>query len=101
MRDTPAARVAALMARQQRLLRLAAAGATPLDLAERLGLSPARARREFGGLLGALGVRTGGEAALLWWGSRDGARAEVRPAASVLNVRRVNNGVILSSGTQC
>ncbi len=65
---------------QQRLLRLAASGATMAEQAAHLGLSPRAVRRELDGVVGALGVRDVGQAALLWWGSRAGARADLRAA---------------------
>jgi DNA-binding NarL/FixJ family response regulator len=70
--------------RQRRLLRLLACGATAGDLAARLGVTASAARRECRAALAALGVGTPAEAALLWWGSRAGARVEVRLAAEQL-----------------
>ena len=70
-----------LTALQQRLLRLLVSGATAADLAAQLGLSTRVARREQQALLAALGVGSVQEAAVLWWGSRAGARADLRAAA--------------------
>ena len=75
------AHLAELSAEQHRLLRLLAAGATTAELGARLGLSPTRARRAVDGLLAALGVEDAAAAMVLWWGSRAGARADLRAAA--------------------
>ncbi len=69
---------------QQRLLRLAASGATPAEQATRLGLSARAVRRELDGVIDRLGVRDINQAALLWWGSRAGARADLAAAAQQL-----------------
>jgi DNA-binding CsgD family transcriptional regulator len=84
MHDTAVTRIAALSERQRRLLRLLAAGAPTTEVAARLGLSAQRARAEQDWLLAALGVDCRADAALLWWGSRAGARAEVGRAAAAL-----------------
>jgi DNA-binding NarL/FixJ family response regulator len=70
--------------RQRRLLRLLASGATAGELAARLGLTVSAAQRECQEVQAALGVNTPAEAALLWWGSRAGARVDVRLAAEHL-----------------
>jgi DNA-binding NarL/FixJ family response regulator len=67
-----------LTAGQQRMLRLLVSGATVADLAAHLGLSVGLARREQRLVLSTLGVGSAQEAALLWWGSRAGARADLR-----------------------
>ena len=69
-----------LTARQQRLLRLLVSGATAADLAAQLGLSARLARREQHEMLAALGVGNVQAATVLWWGSRAGARADLRAA---------------------
>jgi DNA-binding CsgD family transcriptional regulator len=74
--------------RQRRLVRLLAAGAIGGELAERLGVTAREARHECQAVFAALGVGTPAEAALLWWGSRAGARAEVRLAAERLAAAR-------------
>ena len=84
MNDTAVTRIAALSDDQRRLLRLLAAGVPVPEAAARLGLSARRARAEQSRLLAALGVASVAEAALLWWGSRAGARAEVGQAAAAL-----------------
>ncbi len=84
MDESVAFRVAGLTDGQRRLLRLVAGGATTNELAVRLGLSPRRTRREVQTLLVALGVRSTDEAVLLWWGSRAGARGDLRLAAHAL-----------------
>jgi DNA-binding CsgD family transcriptional regulator len=66
---------------QRRALRLLAGGLTPGELALRLGLSRRAARRAVAGLLAALAVASVEEARLLWWGSRAGARADLRRTA--------------------
>jgi DNA-binding CsgD family transcriptional regulator len=70
-----------LTPRQQHLLRLLASGATAADLTVRLGLSARVAGRERRAMLATLAVDTVPEAARLWWGSRAGARADLRAAA--------------------
>ena len=73
--------IAELSDDQCRMLRLLAAGATTAELGVRLGLSPAQARRAVAGLLAALGVADAAGAMVLWWGSRAGARPDLRAAA--------------------
>ena len=73
-----------LTAHQQRLLRLLVSGATAAEVAARLGLSARAARREQRAVLALLGVRSTDEAALLWWGSRAGARDDLRLAVQTL-----------------
>jgi DNA-binding CsgD family transcriptional regulator len=87
MDELIAYRVARLTDRRQRLLRLAASGAPAAELALRLGLSRRQVGREVAAVLLALGVQTLDEAALLWWGSRAGARTELRAAAQALAAR--------------
>jgi DNA-binding NarL/FixJ family response regulator len=84
MDELLARRIARLTDRQQRLLRLTAGGAAAAALAMRLDLAPSHIQRELAALLRALGVRSTAEAALLWWGSRAGSRADVRRAAQAL-----------------
>ena len=81
MDETALAPIAELSDEQCRLLRLLAAGATTAELGVRLGLSPTRARRAVDDLLAALGVEDMAAAMVLWWGSRAGARADLRAAA--------------------
>jgi DNA-binding NarL/FixJ family response regulator len=81
MDEIAQAHIAELSDDQCRLLRLLAAGATTAELGVRLGLSPTRARRAVDGLLAALGVEDAAGATVLWWGSRAGARADLRAAA--------------------
>lgn len=69
---------------QQRLLGLIACGATPAEQAARLGLSRGRLRREVRIVLAVLGVHDSSEAAVLWWGSRAGARTDLAAAAQRL-----------------
>jgi hypothetical protein len=76
-----AQRIAGLSDRQRRVLRAIAGRMTLPEVALRIGASPAVARREVAAVLLALGVRRLDEAAVLWWGSRAGARADVRAAA--------------------
>jgi DNA-binding CsgD family transcriptional regulator len=75
---------APLTDRQQCLLRLLAGGATSADLALRLGLSRGQTDQAVVALLATLRVRTIDEAAVLWWGSRAGARPDLRLAALAL-----------------
>ena len=80
--------IAELSDEQCLMLRLLAAGATTAELGMRLGLSPARARRAVDGLLAALGVEDAAGAMVLWWGSRAGARADLRAAALASSCRQ-------------
>ena len=75
-----------LTARQQRLLRLLVSGATAADLAAQRGLSTRVARREQHEMLAALGVGSVQEATVLWWGSRAGARADLRAAVEQFRI---------------
>jgi DNA-binding NarL/FixJ family response regulator len=84
MEDIVAHRVAMLTDDQRRMLRLSAGGATVAEIALRLDLPSATVERELSALLTALGVRTTGEATILWWGSRIGAPAELAVAAQEL-----------------
>ena len=81
-----------LTARQQRLLRLLVSGATAVDLAAQLGLSARVARREQHEVLAALGVGNVQEAAVLWWGSRAGARADLRAAVEHFRIAALSTG---------
>ena len=69
--------------RQRRLLGLLAAGATVAEIALRLDLSRRATQRAVADLLTALNASTSAEACLLWWGSRAGARADLRQAVEV------------------
>lgn len=73
-----------LTAHQQRLLRLLASGATAAEVAVRLGLSARAAQREQRAVLALLGVDSPQAAVLLWWGSRAGARDDLRLAVHAL-----------------
>jgi DNA-binding CsgD family transcriptional regulator len=84
MDDIVAARVATLTNRQRRLLRLAAGGVTVAEIALRLDLPVPVVEQELASLRAALGVRTTGDAALLWWASRLGAAAALAAAAQEL-----------------
>jgi DNA-binding CsgD family transcriptional regulator len=84
MNDAIALKLAGLTERQSRVLRRLASGTTEADLAVRLGLSPRAARHEARNLLDALGLRSCDEAAVLWWGNRAGARADLLAAARAL-----------------
>jgi hypothetical protein len=89
-RTAPA--LATLTDGQRRMLALVAVGATTADLARHLGMPPRGVGRELASLLTDLGVPGRREAALLWWGSRAGARVDLRDASEALSaVRRPGN----------
>ena len=77
-------RIAQLTERQRRILRLTAAGATRLDLATRLDRTPIETEAEIAGVLDALEVASLDEAAIIWWGSRQGAPLGLMVAAESL-----------------
>ncbi|MCC6630279.1 MAG: helix-turn-helix transcriptional regulator [Chloroflexi bacterium] len=81
MDDRLTRRVAGLTDRQRRLLRLAAGGVGRPEIALRLGLSEAVVARELAALYRALGVQTRDDAALVWWGSREGSPSHLADVA--------------------
>jgi DNA-binding NarL/FixJ family response regulator len=62
---------------QRRVLRLAAGGATPAEIALRLNWSLQAVEQELTRLVTLLGVADTRAATLSWWSSRAGARAEL------------------------
>jgi DNA-binding CsgD family transcriptional regulator len=84
-----AAGVAAMLSeRQGRLWRRLAAGASSTELAARLGVTRRMLWDEQRALLATLGVGSLAEARVLWWGSRAGAREDLRLAAAALSSAR-------------
>ena len=75
---------ARLTERQGRMLRWLAAGACPREIGARLSLSPRLLAREQRAILTTLGVSSLAEARVVWWGSRAGAREDLRLAATAL-----------------
>jgi DNA-binding NarL/FixJ family response regulator len=73
-----------LSEQQRRMVRLAAGGAPAAEIAARLSIPMHRIPREWLAVLAILGVRDEREAAVLWWGSRAGARLDLAHAARQL-----------------
>ncbi len=76
--------IADLTDQQPDQAQLLVGGATVADLAVRLGLSRGQTEQAVVALLATLRVRTIDEAAVLWWGSRAGARPDLLAAARAL-----------------
>jgi DNA-binding NarL/FixJ family response regulator len=84
MDEVIAIRLAGLTSTHRRMLRLAAAGATPADIGLHLDMAPRTVHDELTVLLATLGVHDAHEAAIIWWGSRAGARPDLAIAAQGL-----------------
>ena len=79
--DRVAKRIAGLSDRQRRLLRLAAAGASVAEIANRLELQPRVVESELDALMSTLGVNNRSQAAMVWWGTRAGSDPQLADSA--------------------
>ena len=84
MNEHAADRFHRLSEQQRRMVRLAAGGAPATEISARLAMPVSHVKREWIAVLATLGVRDEHEAALLWWGSRAGARLDLAHAAQEL-----------------